>query len=257
MTTLELYKKLPRKNCGRCRFHTCMPFALSIVSGKAELSECPLLKEEEIENLKGSATHSDWQEDLIRKLKEEISRRDLRGMAGGIGAEMDSNALVLKCFGRKFSISPEGEISPQGGMSPWIKILLLHYIRTAGKGGLSGTWISFSELKGGMVKISSFQRDCEEPLAELFDSAFDKTLDMLLRMEAEKQEGFPTPNSWKVYLLPKLPILVLYWPKEEEFSAKVKILFDSTADGFLDVESIIFLVEGLVNTLESFAEIRI
>ncbi len=142
-------------------------------------------------------------------------------------------------------------------MSPWIKILLLHYIRTAGKGDLTGTWVSYSQLKGGTVKISSFQRECEEPLRELFDRDFGKASMLLSRVDAKKQDGFPTPNAWKTYLLPKMPVLILYWPEEEEFASKVKILFDSTADRFLDAESIIFLVEGLVRNMEAFsAEVR-
>jgi hypothetical protein len=45
--------------------------------------------------------------------------------------------------------------------------------------------------------------------------------------------------------------MILYWPADSEFASKVKILFDSTADRFLDVESIMFLVEGLVYNLEA------
>ncbi len=257
MNALELYKKLPRKNCGKCRLHTCMPFALSVLSGDAELSECPLLTAEERESLKSSFTRSDWREDLISKLREEVRQRDLPEIAEGIGAEVRSDTLILKCFGREFSISPKGDIRTQGRMSPWVKILLLHYIRTAGKGDLTGSWTSYSELKGGMIKMSSFQRDCEEPLRELFDSDFDKASVILSRMGAKKQNGFPTPAAWKVYLLPKMPVLILYWPGEEEFASKVKILFDSRADRFLDAESIIFLVEGLVRNMEAFyAEVK-
>jgi len=76
---------------------------------------------------------------------------------------------------------------------------------------------------------------------------------LLSRKDAKKQDGFPTPNAWKAYLLPKMPVLILYWPEEEEFASKVKILFDSTADRFLDAESIIFLVEGLVRNMEAFS----
>ena len=48
-----------------------------------------------------------------------------------------------------------------------------------------------------------------------------------------------------------MPVVILYWPADTEFGSKVKILFDSTADKFLDVESIIFLVEGLVYNIEA------
>ncbi|MFZ6006045.1 MAG: DUF3786 domain-containing protein [Nitrospirota bacterium] len=251
MNPIELYKKLPKKNRGECRQKTCMPFALSVIKGETELSECPHLTQEEIETLKGSITKSDWREELILSLKEEAQNINFKDIAKGIGAELRGDNLIMKCLGREFSISPDGEITTHGHITPWIKILLLHYIRTAGKGELSGKWVSYSELRGGMVKASSFLRDCEEPLKELLERDFAQTEKILIRLGAERREGFPTENAWHLYLLPKLPVMILYWPPEDEFESKAKVIFDSTADRFLDAESIIFLVEGLVKNIEA------
>jgi len=250
MNPIELYKKLPQKNCGKCSLKTCMPFALAVIKGDAELAECPLLSGDAITEIEGSLKRSDWREELILKLREEIRGMDFEEIAEGIGAEMKDGQMVLKCFGREFRISPGGEITTQGRMTPWIKILLLHYIRTSGKGGLTGRHVSYSELRGGMVKATSFQRECEEPLTELFERDFGKTSLMLSRMGTKKQAGFPTEHAWELFLLPKLPVIILYWPREEEFPSRVKILFDSSADRYLDAESLIFLVEGLVKNIE-------
>jgi hypothetical protein len=252
VNTIELYKKLPKKNCGKCPQKACMPFALSVIKGDAELSECPCLTEKEIEELKGVIKKSDWREELILSLKEEAKNMNFKDIADGIGAELKKdNSIAIKCMGRDFIVSPDGEITTHGHMTPWIKILLLHYIRTAGKGELSGKWVSYSELKSGMVKASSFQRDCEEPLKELFERDFAQTEKIFIRLGAQRREGFPTENAWHLYLLPKLPVMILYWPPEDEFEPKAKVIFDSTADKFLDAESIIFLVEGLVKNIEA------
>ncbi|MDI6801916.1 MAG: DUF3786 domain-containing protein [Thermodesulfovibrionales bacterium] len=250
MNPIELYKKLPKKNCGECRQKTCMPFALAVIKGEAELSECPYLTGDARDDVQASLKKSDWREELITKLREEVKGINFSDIAEGIGAELKDNALVIKCMGREFIISTDGEITTRGHMTPWIKILLLHYIRTAGKGELSSKWISYGEMKSGMVKASSFQRECEEPLKEFFDDNFDKTMSVLQRLGAQTCEGFPTPNAFHLYLLPKIPVVILYWPKEEEFESKVKIIFDSTVDRFLDAESVIFLVEGLVKNIE-------
>jgi hypothetical protein len=251
MNALELYKKLPRKNCGRCRAKSCMPFALSVLSGQAELSDCPLLTEKEIEALKSSVVQSDWREELILKLQAEIKKIDFAAVADGLGAEMQETSLVLKCMGRKFAVSPEGEIHTQDRMTPWMRILLLHYIRTACGEHLAGTWTSYSELKGGMVKSSSFERECEEPLREFFDRDAAKTDAVLTGLGAARTDAFPTKNAWHLFLLPRVPVVILYWPAEEEFASKVKVLFDPTAGSFLDAESLIFLVEGLVRNIET------
>ncbi|QJA06549.1 hypothetical protein FVE67_06955 [Thermosulfurimonas marina] len=43
---LEIYKLLPRTNCGRCGELTCMAFAVKLASLEAELSDCAPLYED-------------------------------------------------------------------------------------------------------------------------------------------------------------------------------------------------------------------
>jgi hypothetical protein len=250
MNTIELYKKLPRKNCGRCSQKACMPFALSVIKGDADLSECPLLAEDEMRDLKNSITHSDWQAELIQSLRLKIKDVDLSAITEDLGGAFHDNRLFIHCLGREFEIFPGGDIQSQGHITPWIKILLLHYINTHGKAELSGKWVAFSELRSGMVKASSFLREAEDPIKELFKGDLERASAAIKRLGAEQSGDFPTPHAWILFLLPKVPVVILYWPEEDEFPAKVKILFDQTADKFLDVESLMFLLEGLVKNIE-------
>jgi hypothetical protein len=250
MNTIELYKKLPKKNCGRCSQKTCMPFALSVIKGDADLSECTLLTEGEIRDLKNSITRSDWQEELVQSLRLKIKDVDLSALTGDLGGDYREGRLFINCLGREFEIFPGGDIQSRGPITQWIRILLLHYINTHGKAALSGKWVSFSQLRSGMVKASSFLREAEDPIKELFNSSLERVSAAIIKLGARPSGDFPTPYAWILYLLPKVPVLILYWPEEDEFPAKVSILFDQTADRFLDVESLMFLLEGLVKNIE-------
>lgn len=250
MNAIELYKKLPRKNCGRCRQKACMPFALAVIKGDARLSDCPLLTEDEIRSFESSITRSDWQEELIQSLRVKVKDIDLSAISLDLGGEYRNGSLFMPCLGRQFEILPGGEIRSQGAVTPWIRILLLHYLNTHGKAGLSGKWVSFSELRSGMVKASSFLREAEDPIKELFENDIKRTSEALKTLGGIRTDGYPTPHAWILLLLPKIPVVILYWPGEDEFPAQVKILFDQTADKFLDVESLMFLLEGLVHNME-------
>jgi acetyl-CoA decarbonylase/synthase complex subunit gamma len=46
LTGVEIYKKLPKTNCGECGVPTCMAFAMKLAAGQAELSACPYVSEE-------------------------------------------------------------------------------------------------------------------------------------------------------------------------------------------------------------------
>jgi acetyl-CoA decarbonylase/synthase complex subunit gamma len=46
LTGLEIYKQLPKKNCGECGPPTCLAFAMNLASGKASLDSCPYVTDE-------------------------------------------------------------------------------------------------------------------------------------------------------------------------------------------------------------------
>lgn len=46
LTGIEIFKHLPKTNCGKCGVPTCLAFAMSLAAGKAELASCPFVSEE-------------------------------------------------------------------------------------------------------------------------------------------------------------------------------------------------------------------
>jgi acetyl-CoA decarbonylase/synthase complex subunit gamma len=45
-TAIEIFKHLPKKNCGKCNYPTCLAFAMQMANQKAKLEECPFVSEE-------------------------------------------------------------------------------------------------------------------------------------------------------------------------------------------------------------------
>jgi acetyl-CoA decarbonylase/synthase complex subunit gamma len=46
LTGIEIFKKLPKTNCGDCGVPTCLAFAMKLAAGQAELSACPHVSEQ-------------------------------------------------------------------------------------------------------------------------------------------------------------------------------------------------------------------
>ena len=42
-TPLEIFKLLPKSNCGQCQVSTCLAFAAAIIKDEKLLSDCPHL----------------------------------------------------------------------------------------------------------------------------------------------------------------------------------------------------------------------
>jgi acetyl-CoA decarbonylase/synthase complex subunit gamma len=51
LTGIQIFKMLPKTNCGECGVPTCLAFAMNLASGKAELDACPYVSEEARETL--------------------------------------------------------------------------------------------------------------------------------------------------------------------------------------------------------------
>ena len=51
LTGIQIFKLLPKTNCGECGIPTCLAFAMNLASGKAELDSCPYVSDEAREEL--------------------------------------------------------------------------------------------------------------------------------------------------------------------------------------------------------------
>jgi len=58
LTGIEIFKMLPKTNCGKCGVPTCLAFAMSLATGKAELASCPILDDESRSKLEAASAPS-------------------------------------------------------------------------------------------------------------------------------------------------------------------------------------------------------
>ncbi|HOK27690.1 MAG TPA: (Fe-S)-binding protein, partial [Methanomassiliicoccaceae archaeon] len=54
-TAIEIFKHLPKKNCGKCNFPTCLAFAMQLANQKVKLSDCRFVSEEAKAKLEASS----------------------------------------------------------------------------------------------------------------------------------------------------------------------------------------------------------
>ncbi len=55
LTGIEIFKLLPKTNCGECGVPTCLAFAMNLAAGKAALDACPYVSEESKSKLEEAA----------------------------------------------------------------------------------------------------------------------------------------------------------------------------------------------------------
>ncbi|RJR15896.1 MAG: DUF3786 domain-containing protein [Nitrospiraceae bacterium] len=257
MKYLDLYKLLNKSNCRACGLPTCMAFAHAVINSGKKIGDCPHLNKHVVEGLNAKIVRRDQGREYelaIRNLKKAVSGMNFSIMADALGARIVGGRLCIKCLGRDFYIDTNGNVESDCHIITWVTLPLLSYIKSGGGPGLSGRWVSFEELKNGPSMLNFFNRRCIEPLRQIAESHTDIFFDLLDIFGGQEIEGFTSDYSRIIYPLPRVPFLVLYSRPEGEFQSRINILFDSTADAFLEIDPLCILSRGIVEMFKKLID---
>ncbi|MBS3758724.1 MAG: DUF3786 domain-containing protein, partial [Desulfobacterales bacterium] len=109
------------------------------------------------------------------------------------------------------------------------------------------------ELKEGSAWSGLFRQRCEKPLKQIADNDYDLFVDLLDVFNGRSVEHLDADIARVFYVLPKVPIMVCYWPPEEDFESNLNIFFDKAAEDNLNLSSINALGSGLARMFEKLA----
>jgi hypothetical protein len=264
LTVMELLKTLPRTNCGDCGQATCLAFATQVIKEGEKLSRCPHLSEAaqaiagdiESQQAAGAGRRRESIAIALEALQEKVAPLDLAALADGVGAsygEQDGRPYVdLTYFGHRLRVFKDKVCYPEGvEANPWDAILLYNYLASQGQSESTGAWITYQSLPNSVSKTKTLKR-LEAELAAHFAGKQPDLEAAAARLGGEPVKVAEDADLQLVFRpLPKVPVLLLFWEAdlEEDFPAQVHYLFDGTVSDFLDLESLLFLVEQLSDRL--------
>lgn len=254
-TPLEVYKLLPKTNCGQCYVPTCLAFSAAVIKGEKKLTDCPHLENSTIEQFaqKVDTREPDDQkrEEKLQELKNEIATIELSSIAQKIGADIVSGKLSIKSLGKDFYVDAAGNVTSECHTHAGLTIPLLSYILQSKGTNISGNWLPFRELKNGGQMSPLFGQRCEKPLKQIADTHTELFEDLISIFSGKRSKNiFSSDVSLVLYPLPKIPILICYCEPEDDMESVLNIFFDATAEDHLSIESIYALGVGLVMMFE-------
>lgn len=254
-TPLEVYKLLPKSNCGECRISTCLAFAAAVIKQEKRLADCPHLEKDIVDrlgkNVEKQVNIESIREEVLKDLQAKISATDIVSRAKRIGAEIIGRTLVVKCLGKDFAVDAQGNVSSQCHTHAWFTIPLLSYILFSRGETIAGRWVPFRELEQGKTWNPLFERRCEQPLKQIADAHAELFEDLISMFSgASSFNNFDSDISVVLYPLPKVPILICFWKPEDDLESRLHVFFDDTAEKNLPVEALFTLGTGIVRMLE-------
>ncbi len=257
---LDIYRVLEKSNCGRCQLPSCLAFAAAVVAGRKKLADCPRLDEESRNRLaavlKTRAEMAPDQAAFIDRLEEKVSRLDLGRIAPVIGGVYRDGRLAINSMGKDFFIDQQGQLFSECHIIPWVKAPLLSYITHEEHQGITGDWISFRELQGGMEWQNLFTSRCERVLKDLADDHPELLSDIVDLFMGVPTSGFQADMALILYPLPHVPILICYQAPDEDLTSELTIFFDACCGVNLHIKSIFTLCSGLVQMFDKIAKLH-
>jgi hypothetical protein len=254
---IEIYKKLPKTNCGKCGVSTCMAFAQKVKKAESKLSDCPYIDKDiaQDEQTTGSPEAFSNYAQVSDDLEKEATSVDFREAAKAIGGVYESNdgrdTIKLIMINTPYELRKDGLFKNNVYCSdPWTKIIIYDYVHRKGVSPLTGDWITLGHFPHTASHVKAFQSNAEKKIAETFKNdlpGLKRNCTYLGGVEAESRAK--SDYFCSVPLLPRVPLYLSFWRADEEFGAECKLLFDSNAEDHIDIEYLASLLEMFVNEL--------
>ena len=235
---------VPQKGWGRIMVPKEMAdLACEIISG--------LTEKEEVDGLPFAG---DWQ--IEPRLWDALRQADPREITGKALVEYDleESVYVVPFLNTAVLCYPETEeIEVLGGLGDFSKdfqlnLVILHYLLYARDKPLANKWVGEKDLPGGGLFFTAAHTLPMEPLTRAFDGR-PGLLDASARSiggEKVNMGGL----SYRFRILPRIPILIILWMRDEEFEPSSHVLFDETIIAHFSLLDLVYaLVTVFANVL--------
>ncbi|MEN8134836.1 MAG: DUF3786 domain-containing protein [Thermodesulfobacteriota bacterium] len=257
-TALDVYKILPQTNCRKCLLPSCLAFAAAVVAARKKLEECPDLAPDLL--AKFSARYQQTadlavdQAQFIDKQQKKMATIDLDAIAPLIGATVQDDRIIINSLGKDFVFDRQGHMTSECHIISWVLAPALSYITHGTHAEISGQWMSFREIKGGIEWQGLFTSRCEEPLRQLADCNPELLNDLIDLFMGKTIDWYEADIALILHPFPKIPILICYQAPEDDLDSKLTIFFDECCSTNLHIKSIFTLCSGLVQMFSKIGE---
>ena len=134
-TAVEIYKLLPKTNCGKCGTPNCFGFAVKLSTGQAKVDQCGTLTEAARSVLEADTAEQRGQtgtvfEQTLAALQPRMRTLDFEKAARLFGARLAGpDELDLMFLNRPYRITREKVVDASGAEPPaWIAILIYNHL---------------------------------------------------------------------------------------------------------------------------------
>lgn len=172
-----------------------------------------------------------------------FAEKDPLKMSENSGAIFNPKQSIIriKSLGQVFDVKyPDGKIVFNGSkyMPAWNwRWFILNHLSRADNTPIINKLISYRELENGDVNYAAFLCRSIDPLVKNFSQEpVEQIKAVCLQLDASIEESADV--CAKIHLFPRFPLTIKLWLSDDEVKGSANILFDKSANHYLDTEAI-------------------
>lgn len=116
------------------------------------------------------------------------------------------------------------------------RIMILDYLANSKDIALTGRLVSGAQLKAGEFFFRGTHGLELDPLVNAFGNRAEQFRNKGLSLGGRSLDLGDA--SFQLPVLPRIPVVYVLWAADEEFSARLSVLFDSTADSMMHLDTL-------------------
>lgn len=180
-------------------------------------------------------------DETYRGYLEEIRQIDFLSKAEILGLQRDNNYLVIPLYDKIYRFGVEGIIDDAGDkITPAVQVMICKYILTCQDlptlNDTLGELVTYREFRDSGPLISYFTTNTNKTLESTFagDIAALKKRAQEIGGKLVKSDLYDLSIEFQA--LPRIPVILNFNDRDDQFPAGCSVLYRSSAEYFLDME---------------------
>ena len=185
----------------------------------------------------------------------QLADVDLSARGEALDAKMSDRELVINFYGEPFTVSSAGVKNSAGQKANLaVSVVLCKYVLQAPENvPEDGEWITYREFRDSGPLLGFFNDNTKKTIERTFAGSI-----LSLKKACERLGGIPYSYdktydlSMEITALPRIPVLLRFNDRDDEFPAQCSILFKQSAEKYLDMDCLTivgtFLTGNLIKT---------
>lgn len=178
-------------------------------------------------------------EEIYRDYLGKVLNLDRLQVRDRLGVEIHDTDIIIPFYDVTYRIRAEGITDDQGRRpSHSVSVILCKYLLLCPENEpTEADWVTYKDFKDATPFVGGFLNNAERPISRHFAGRLEDLRKACAELTGRPfQAGISADLVMRFDALPKVPVLLIFNDRDEDFPAHCSLLFERRAEKYLDME---------------------